>query len=478
MTIQATASSQSVIATTRPLDVECVLPCNLWPPYRVICCRNTFSELFGAAKDAHDNGCLCQLPLGDHAWVLTGEVKHSSVARSGKPPASARRVDMDEEVSKYSAEGCATVAWFFDGEDSDGSERSSSDILFSTSLTSPSNLVTRVGSKGSCGISTPIKLSQGIFKSDGNESTLPSCSLTAYRDVLSCHGVVWVDRTSCLVGLDRRADSDRRLVLVHRPTGFGKTSFLAMAEFFHDVKYHDSPESRSALLSTWIGDFIATNRHEIYLHEDLVLTFDLAATCVTDFEASLAEHVNTILRQFLFKYQEELQITPKNFSYIYEDGVYSLAAVTELVGRTDRWKVFVCIDNYNAPYLAGGDRAEIDRCLELLLVGPLSASLDDCHSGLIMGTGDEPDPSISTYYRRPSVWVSVAADLTDCEMMEGAFGFTPDEVRVLVREFNVQGVESGLEPWSFVSGCDQSYSMKEVLEGIGRQCRERETAHT
>ncbi|KAK0228807.1 hypothetical protein IW262DRAFT_1456025 [Armillaria fumosa] len=397
MTIQTTAS-RSVIATTRSLGVECVLPCNLWPSYRVVCCGRIFSELFGAAKDAHDNGCLCQLPLGDHARVLTGEVNRSSVARSETPPASGRRVDMDEEVSKYSAEGCATVAWFFEGEDSDGSEGSSSDILFSTSPTSPSSLATRVGSKGDCGISTLIKISQGIFKSDGNESTLPSYSLTAYRDVLSSPGVVWVDRTSCLVGLYRRADSDRRLVLVHRPTGFGKTSFLAMAEFFHDVKYHDSPESRSALLSTWIGDFIAANRHKIYLYEDL----------------------------FLFKYQEELPITPKNFSsYIYEDGIYSLAAVTELVGRTDRWKVFVCIDNYNAPYLAGGDRAEIDKGLELLLVGPLSASLDDCHSGLIMGTADEPDPSISTYYRRPSVWVSVATDLTDCEMMEGAFGFPP-----------------------------------------------------
>ncbi|KAK0481321.1 hypothetical protein IW261DRAFT_1470226 [Armillaria novae-zelandiae] len=457
-------------------DVECVLPCNFWPSYRALCRGNTFHDLFEAAKDVHDNECYCQLPLGDHAWVLTEKISHSSVVRSETPPAGSRRVDIDEEVSKLSTEGRATVAWFFDGEDSDGSEGSSSDTLLSTSPTSPSSLATRVGSWGSSGISSPVKISQGIFKTDCNESTLPSCSLTSYQDVLSSPGVVWVDRTSCLAGLDKQTNFDPRLVLVHRPAGFGKTSFLSMAEFFHDVKYRDSPVSRSALSSTWVGDFCAIHRYTIVLHADLVLTFDLATTHITDFETSLVEHLNTVLKQFLCKYQQELKIPPENMTYyIYEDGVSSLAAVLGLVARTRRWRVFLCIDNYNAPYIAGGDRAKIDRCLQRFLVGPLSNYLDDLHSGLIMGTGDVPDLSISACDRRPSVWASVANDLTDVEMMEGAFGFTPDEVHELAREFKVQGVEAGLEARSFVSYMDKSYSMREVLEEIRRQCRERET---
>ncbi len=160
------------------LDVECVLPCDFWPPYRVICHDGTYSQLLEAARDTHDNECFCQLPLGGHAWVPTGKVSHPSVARSETPPAGSRRVAMDEEVSKFSAGGCATVAWFFEGEGEDkdgtcGYEGSSSDTLFSTSPTSPSSLATRMGSKyseDSCNIPSPIKINQCIFKTDCSES--------------------------------------------------------------------------------------------------------------------------------------------------------------------------------------------------------------------------------------------------------------------------------------------------------------------
>ncbi|KAK0187373.1 hypothetical protein F5146DRAFT_1226868 [Armillaria mellea] len=320
------------------------------------------------------------------------------------------------------------------------SEGLSSDTLFSTSPTSPSSLVVPVCSKyseDSCGIPSPIKISQGIFKTDCNESNLPSYPLTAYPDILSSPGVVCVDRT------------------------LWEDFLLTMTEFFHDVKHRNSPASRSALSSTWIGDFIAANRHTIYLHEDLVLTFDLAATRVTDFETSLVEHVNTVLKQFLYKYRQELQIPPENISsYIYEDGIYSLDGVLNLVRDTDRWRAFVCIDNYNAPYLAGGDNTEIDRHLGRFLVGPLSCFLDYLRPGLIMGTGDKPDPRISMYHSRPNVWESIATDLTEHEMLEGAFGFTPEEIHELAREFKVQGVESGLEARSFGSGLETVYSMR------------------
>ncbi|KAK0214530.1 hypothetical protein IW262DRAFT_1406688 [Armillaria fumosa] len=461
------------------LDVECVLPCEFWPPYKVICHGGTYTELYEAAKDAHDNECLCDLPLTDHAWVPTGKWSHSSAVKSETPPVDSRRVAMDDEVSKSNAEGCATVAWFFDGEDSDGSKGSSSGTLVNAAPTSPSSLATRVGSKyseDSCSIPSPIKISQGIFKTDCNQSTLPSSLHTAYQDILSSPGVVWVDRTSSLLGLHKQQNFDPGFALVHRPAGFGKTSFLAMAEFFHDVKHRDSPVFRSALSSSWIGGFCAANTHSINLHSDLVLTFDLAATRVSNFETSLVEHVNTVLKEFLHKYQQELQIPPESIaSYIYEDGIYSLAGVLSLVRRTGRWRVYLCIDNYNAPSLAAGDTTEINDNLERFLVGPLSSFLRDLRPGLIMGTGDEPDPRMSPYPSRPSVWESIATDLTDHEMLEVAFGFTPEEIHELAREFGVQGVEPGSEARSFGSGLEKVYSMRDVLEDIERQCRERGT---
>ncbi|KAK0440518.1 hypothetical protein EV421DRAFT_1961234 [Armillaria borealis] len=335
-------------------------------------------------------------------------------------------------------------------KDSDGSEGSSSDTLFSTSPTSPSSFATCAGSKyseDSCGIPSPIKISQGIFKTDCNESTLPSGSLTAYQDILSSPGVVFVDRMPYLLGLHKRRNFDPGFVLVRRPAGFGKTSFLAMAEFFHDVKHRDSPASRSALLSTWIGDFCAPNIHTINLHADLVLAFDLAATRINDSETSLVEHVNS-----LEKISVQVPTGAAN-----PTGEYPPLISTKM-GFT-RWLEFWIF-------------------LEQFLVGPLTGYLHDLRSGLIMGPGDEPDPRISMYHSHPNLWESIASDLTDHEMMEGAFGFTAEEVHEVAREFKVQSVEFGLEARYFESDLETVYSMEEVLEEIGRQCRERGTVDT
>ncbi|KAG7440984.1 uncharacterized protein BT62DRAFT_1012198 [Guyanagaster necrorhizus] len=335
-----------------------------------------------AVKDVHDDEYYCQLPVGDHAWILTGKVGHPSVARSETPAAC---VDIDQRASNVISRGLHYCRMVF--------RQRGLGRIRKFSLRYPCSFPSH--SESSCCTSSPIKVSQGIFKTDCRESTLPSCSFTAYQDISSSPGVVVV------------------LVLVRRPAGFGKTSFLAMAEFFYDVKHRNSPVTPSALSSTWIGH--------------LLLTFDLAATCVSDFEKSLVEHVNTVLKRFLNKNQQELEITPKNISsYIYGDGIHSLPGVLNLA-RSRLWSVFVYIDNYNAPSLAAGDAAEINECLERFLVGPLSCYLHDFHSGLIMGTGDEPDPRVSMYHPHPNVWECIATDMTDHETIEVSFGFMPDE---------------------------------------------------
>ncbi|KAK0502133.1 hypothetical protein EDD18DRAFT_1327946 [Armillaria luteobubalina] len=60
----------------------------------------------------------------------------------------------------------------------------------------------------------------------------------------------------------------------------------------------------------------------------------------------------------------------------------------------------------------------------------------------------------------------------DHKMLEVAFGFTPEEIHDLAREFKVQDVEPGLEARSFGSGLEKVYSMKDVLDEIERQCQE------
>ncbi|KAG7440969.1 uncharacterized protein BT62DRAFT_1080478 [Guyanagaster necrorhizus] len=196
------------------LDVECVLPCDLWAPCSVLCHGSTFYDLFEAAKDAHNDECFC----------------------SG-------RAAMDERVAESRPEGCTTVAWFFDARTRTGS-KVQLEIPFLVSI-----------------LPYPLHSSLAITLrgTDCSQSTLPSCSLTGYQDILSSPGVVWIDKTSCLTELCSLATFDPRLVLVRRPAVFEKTSFLAMAEFFYDVKHRNSPASRSALSSTLIGDFYVAN---------------------------------------------------------------------------------------------------------------------------------------------------------------------------------------------------------------------------
>ncbi|KAK0200259.1 hypothetical protein DFS33DRAFT_1387465 [Desarmillaria ectypa] len=250
-------------------------------------------------------------------------------------------------------------------------------------------------------------LGQGILQSCSGHPRVALTFLTAH-DLLYSPGVIWAGKTPYIIELSVRSQWLCKLPLVRRPESFCKTSFLAMLEFFYDRKRFTKPISDAVLTSSL---FFAPQAHKIDLHGDLVLTFDLAATRVTDFETSLVEHVNTVLKQFLSKYQQELQIATEDFSYIYKDGIFSLAAVLDLVACSQRWRVFVCIRN--APSLAAGDTAEIKKSLELFFICPLSGYLHDFNSGLAMETGDEPDPRISTYHLNHNGWKSTAIDLAD-----------------------------------------------------------------
>lgn len=176
------------------------------------------------------------------------------------------------------------------------------------------------------------------------------------------------------------------------------------------------------LKSTRIGQYFTTTERVADLHQDLVLTFDLSVPTVDNFATSFPQYINSVLRKFLWKYQEELRLTPEKIpTYLRENMVPSLPSVSNLV-YSRFWRLFICIDNYNAPYLVSDNSTEVNQWLERLLLRPLSRMLYDIRSGLVMGTADTPDPHLDPYnHVGLNMWADVATDLTNAEITETTF---------------------------------------------------------
>ncbi|KAK0214532.1 hypothetical protein IW262DRAFT_1406693 [Armillaria fumosa] len=308
-------------------------------------------------------------------------------------------------------------------------------------------------------------IGQGMLQSSSGPPRVALKALSAY-DVLYSPGVIWADKTSCIIDLSVKSRLLRKLPLVRRPEGFGKTSFLAMLEFFYDCKHFATPISDAVLESTHVSDVDPNAPLMVLPHNDLVLTFDLSVPSTKDFPQSLGFYINSVFRKFLWKYQQELVINPEDIPvFISEDGMYSFGSVLRLARQSRR--ISILIDNYNAPSIASGNSPEVNSCLNKMIISPLTKSLSYIQ-GLIMGIGDAPDPLINAYLRDGcDIWTAVAVDMTDEDVVDATFGFTPEEVHELQRHLKVHSVEVGLVPYRF--GNKRVYSMTHVLNKISQQ---------
>ncbi len=148
------------------------------------------------------------------------------------------------------------------------------------------------------------------------------------HDLLYSPGVIWADKTSCIIDLTVESRLLRKLPLVRRPEGFGKTSFLAMLEFFYDCKHFEMLISDALLRVTRVSDVDPDAPLMVLPHCDLVLTFDLSVPSVEDFRRSLGFYINSVFRKFLWKYHQELTIKPEDIPvFISEDGSLSFGSV-------------------------------------------------------------------------------------------------------------------------------------------------------
>ncbi|PBK66504.1 hypothetical protein ARMSODRAFT_1086674 [Armillaria solidipes] len=328
-----------------------------------------FSDLLLAARKAHDVQCHCKPSFCDYACIGTSDDP------AHFPYPISRHVKLDEKVSDIFDEQSRPVASFVAEEvwrvDPEFPARSK----FGDTMP---------------GVNT---LRQGMLQSNSGHPRVALKALSAH-DLLYSPGLL------------------HKLPLVRRPKGFGKTSFLAMLEFFYDCKHFRTPISDAILKFTRVSDADPNAPFMVSPHHDLVLTFDL---------------------KFLRKYQQELVIKPEDIPvFLSEDGTLSFGSVLELTEK--RWRrISIFIDNYNAPSIASDNSPEVNSCLNQMIILPLSKSLSSVR-GLIAGTGDAPDPLINPYLRSGcDIWTAAAVDITDEDVVDVTFGFTLEDVRELER---------------------------------------------
>ncbi|PBK98223.1 hypothetical protein ARMGADRAFT_1075084 [Armillaria gallica] len=381
-----------------------------------------------------------------------------------------RRVKLDEMVSDIFDEQSRPVASFvaeevWRGFLNTGSMSGCSAHAFSVAASSLVDPESPARTKFGDTIPGLNALGQGMLQSSSGHPRVALRNLTPH-DLLYSPGVIWADKTACILDLSVESQLlGYKLPLVRRPEGFGKTSFLAMLEFFYDCKHFTAPISDAVLKFMRVSDVDPNAPFMVESHSDLVLTFDLSVPSVKDFRQSLAFYINSVFRKFLWKYRQELMIHPEDIPiFLSEDGTLSFGSVLiryisvlvlhssnsslSLQELTDKqWgRIFIFIDNYNAPSIASDNSPEVSSCLNRMIISPLSKSMSSVR-GVIVGT--------------------VAIDMTDEDVVDATFGFTPEEVHELERHLKVYSVEVGLVPYRF--GNQKVYSMSHVLNKISRQ---------
>ncbi|SJL14577.1 uncharacterized protein ARMOST_18040 [Armillaria ostoyae] len=294
----------------------------------------------------------------------------------------------------------------------------------------------------------PNALGQGMLQSSSGHPRVALKALSTH-DLLYSPGVIWADKTGCILDLSVEWQLLHKLPLVRRQ------------------KHFRTPISDAVLKSTRVSDVDPNAPFMVSPHHDLVLTFDLSISSVKDFRQSLGFYINSVFRKFLWEYHQELMIKPEDIPvFLSEDGTLSFGSVLELTGK--QWgHISIFIGNYNALSIASGNSPEVNSCLHQMIISPLSKSLYAVR-GLIAGTGDAPDPLINPYLRGGcDVWTVAAVDITDEDVVDVTFGFTLEEVHQLERHLKVRSVEVGLVPYRF--GNRKVYSMAHVLSKISRQ---------
>ncbi|KAI0714512.1 hypothetical protein C8Q76DRAFT_726896 [Earliella scabrosa] len=176
---------------------------------------------------------------------------------------------------------------------------------------------------------------------------------------------VFIDKASSLdyVHIPQAANVE----VILRPRGFGKSTFLSTLADIKDIR----PASLPGVPPVMDGVFRSPTQWHLRRAWSMVLFLDFASldiASVDELETSLNALLRAALIAFMEKYAPELGL---DAALVLENGPTSaLRTITAAVRRTpSQYEMFLCIDNYTAPYdhlseeVWGDATAVLDRVL-------------------------------------------------------------------------------------------------------------------
>ncbi|XP_065208661.1 uncharacterized protein in vnfD 5'region-like isoform X2 [Planococcus citri] len=233
----------------------------------------------------------------------------------------------------------------------------------------------------------------------------------------------------------------RKFFFMHRPRGFGKSSFLKMAECF--VRGNESLFQGLKINEQGNGKFFYTDRHmcdyeKMYLSAEV--TWIKCPVIHLDFEAITKFET---IDQFKNSFSQQLKNIAQSYNLPYSDSEFDMSELINKVLKKFKYcKFIILINEYDAPFRRAlyNDNPELAEKIKIFISTLLDSFTDK-----------------STYYNYPRLGLVLAlgtsrlqmdslkytyVDLTFEEQYAGAFGFTNEDIEnfhpEITHKFNLQ----------------------------------------
>ncbi len=157
---------------------------------------------------------------------------------------------------------------------------------------------------------------------------IPTTSHSSFLITLSTPDIVWIDKSFAIPALLYLNYPNKKLPIVRRPSGFGKTSIISMFDHFLSVHKDSRSDSSTLFTATCIADVFSTDSPRSMLakadfQNHLFLEIDLDGLEVTSeevFKTSLLNRIARCMMWFMRRYRWLLDADgSKRFSPVIRD---------------------------------------------------------------------------------------------------------------------------------------------------------------
>ncbi|MBF0240351.1 MAG: AAA family ATPase [SAR324 cluster bacterium] len=298
----------------------------------------------------------------------------------------------------------------------------------------------------------------------------PPIGISDFKKLRETKGLYYVDKSLFIRDV---LEKPAEVILLPRPRRFGKTLNLSMLRYFLEK----TPESHAPLFHGLAIEHYPELMARQGQYPVVFLTFkDVKESSWDACLQKLGQLLSALYRQYWEA--AHAQLAPEEKA-VYERVLHktslpgeletALAALMQLLRRATGQKVFLLIDEYDAPIHAGFQHGYYDNVI-LFMRNLLSAALKDnidLEKGVMTGILRVAKESIFSGLNNPGVYSLLNEDFSSY------FGFTEPEIEQIVTDFSVEQPQA-LRDWynGYVFGRQVIYNPWSILNFLDRSERQ------